>query len=191
VNHDFNFINFTSKIWYSSLYFQEQTVLQVMTNRVYWRKKIKNTNKLKKNIINMTSGSTYSTHWVNEIGAGSIDNPNIVPIGSMQQGACWWSLNISFDHHHCTKSDGISNTKIHMVHLYLEIFACAGKLCKYIKNQALEASETKQGHQGPPGGVGRPHHASPDMIPPMPAHQSMAQAKNTLSSLSHRWQWRS
>ena len=37
-----------------------------------------------------------------------------------------------------------------MVHLYFEIFAYAGKLCKYIKNQALQTSATKQGHQGAP-----------------------------------------
>jgi len=76
---------------------------------------------------------------------------------------CWWSLNINFDHQHCTKngskqhhSSGLC-LQFTYFHLYLEIFAHAGKLYKKIKNQALEAIGARQGHNGPLGGVTQPH----------------------------------
>jgi hypothetical protein len=58
--------------------------------------------------------------------------------------------------------------------LCLEIFAYAEKTHKNIKYQTLEASGARQSHQGPLGGVARPHPASVDvatLVPP-PIHGS-------------------
>jgi hypothetical protein len=96
---------------------------------------------------------------------------------------CWWSLNINFDHQNCTKN----GTKQHhssdlylqftYFHLYFEIFAHAGKLYTYIKNQALKAFGARKGHHRPLGVVARPNQASANVAPSMLAHQSMWVAK--------------
>jgi hypothetical protein len=72
---------FTSKIWYSSMYFQAQAILQVMTNHTY--SKNKETKKLIKKIINMTS---RTTHWPYFCGSGHYPMSN--PFPSIPQNQC-------------------------------------------------------------------------------------------------------
>jgi hypothetical protein len=55
----------------------------------------------------------------------------------------------------------------------MEIFAHVEKLYKNIKYQALEAIGERQGHNGPIGGIARPHHVLADVAPLVPPHQSM------------------